>query len=302
MRKPYRYWNKQNCLKHALKYKRKVNFKKNCGRAYETARRGGFLEEICSHMQQGRIIKWTEERCLKEALKYKIKKEFIEKRRSVYSTMSKKGWIQKACKHMIPLGGLYKRCIYAFEFPDNFVYVGLTGNHLRRKKEHLKKGSVYSHIRKTKLKPIFKILVKYIDYKKAIKKEGYWQRRYKREGWIPLYYSQNCGQLGGNIIKWTEEKIREESLKYFSKTEFIKKCEMAYRHAKKLGIFQDVTFHMKRPESLKKVPIIAIKEKAEEVFESVTQAANKLGIGRSTISNILKGRSQSTKGYKFKYA
>ncbi len=40
------------------------------------------------------------------------------------------------------IGNKFKRCIYAYEFSDNYVYVGLTLNLDKRNNRHLKKNSL----------------------------------------------------------------------------------------------------------------------------------------------------------------
>ncbi len=45
-------------------------------------------------------------------------------------------------------------------------------------------------------------------------------------------------------IKWTYEKLQEESLKYKTRTEFAKKSKCAYERAHKMGIFEEICVHM----------------------------------------------------------
>ena len=47
--------------------------------------------------------------------------------------------------HMLKNTDNDKRCIYAYEFIDNNVYVGLTKNIITRNRQHMKKGSVYEY-------------------------------------------------------------------------------------------------------------------------------------------------------------
>ena len=43
-------WNKQRCIEEALKYKTRGDFRKYSGSAYQISCRNGWLDEICSHM------------------------------------------------------------------------------------------------------------------------------------------------------------------------------------------------------------------------------------------------------------
>jgi len=49
-RKGRNYWNKENCMAVALKYTTRSEFKLDFPSAYISARRNGFIDEICSHM------------------------------------------------------------------------------------------------------------------------------------------------------------------------------------------------------------------------------------------------------------
>ena len=75
---------------------------------------------------------------------------------------------------MVPVGNLYRRMVYVFEFPiwkgetdpelkgKPTAYVGLTADEVKRKSAHRNSDSsqVYKYITKTGLQPIFYRLVK----------------------------------------------------------------------------------------------------------------------------------------------
>ena len=75
--KPRGYWTKENCQKESLKYNSRFEYLKGSKGAYESSRRNGWLDDICSHMIE--ILKprgyWTKENCQKESLKYKTRLE-----------------------------------------------------------------------------------------------------------------------------------------------------------------------------------------------------------------------------------
>lgn len=94
---------------------------------------------------------------------------------------------------MKPIGDLYSRLIYAYEFSDKSVYVGLTCNSDRRKNEHLnllskksKSTTVTKYILKTGLQPIYKELTEYVNVEEAQKLESFYINFYKKNGWIIL--------------------------------------------------------------------------------------------------------------------
>lgn len=81
---------------------------------------------------------WDDKKkCSEAAVLCSSRSEFIKKYPTAYSSSLKNGWIDEICSHMEVLGNLFQRCIYAFEFPDDYVYVGLTDNFGRREKQHL---------------------------------------------------------------------------------------------------------------------------------------------------------------------
>lgn len=50
-RKPANFkWSKEKCQEEALKYKHKIDFKKNSKGAYSASLKNGWKDEICSHM------------------------------------------------------------------------------------------------------------------------------------------------------------------------------------------------------------------------------------------------------------
>lgn len=182
----------------------------------------------------------------KEAAKYTTRKEFCNKNGSAYSSARKNGWLDIVCAHMIKVGNLKRRAIYAYEFSDNHVYVGLTYNTHKRNLQHTQesiKSSVNKHISITGETPIMKVLTDYIDADEASILEGRILDKYLSEGWLILNQSKT-GALGRISLKWTNEAIRKEALKYSSRNKFCKNTYRAYFRALKVGILDEVCSHM----------------------------------------------------------
>ena len=190
----HNYWTYERCKEEALKYKTKLEFKIN-SKAYYPSIRKFWINDICSHMPS-RYYEYSKEECLKEALKYKTRTDFRENSVSIFGCCVKNNWIDELCNHMNRVGNKYNRCIYAAEFPDNHVYVGLTYNLDNRIKDHYRKSSVYEYIIKTGLKPKFKKLTEYLDVNIASILEGDKLNEYIRNGWISLNKNK-CGAIGG---------------------------------------------------------------------------------------------------------
>jgi len=190
--------------------------------------------------------KWSDENCKNEALKYLTKKDFRKFSNSAYQTAKRKKILNDICAHMIPLGNSHKRLIYSYEFSDNYVYVGLTYNIIKRNNEHLtdKKSPVYKHINKTKLIPIKKILTNtFLDLIDAKIEENKWIDYYILNNW-KLLNRKKGGDLGGNKVYWTFERCKIEALKYNTRYEFQKKSSSAYNSALKNKWLDLICLHM----------------------------------------------------------
>lgn len=200
--------DKEVCRKVALKYKTRTEFQRCNDGAYTYALKHGFLDEICSHMELVHVVKWnSKEACHKEALKYNTRSEFKKACCGAYDYASRHGFLDEICNHMEVIGNLQKRCIYAFEFEDNSVYVGLTCNIRRRERDHLinRNSSVYRHIKATGLKPKLIIVHDYASKDEAGILEGETINIYKKNGW-QILNRVKAGALGSLPKKWTKER------------------------------------------------------------------------------------------------
>jgi predicted GIY-YIG superfamily endonuclease len=249
--KPKNFWTKEKCQEEALKYNNKNEFKKNNNVAYNKSLKYNWLEEITIHMidKYKSDSFWTKEKCQEEALKYNSRTEFYKKSPNFYKKSLEKNWIDDICSHMKKYGNRFKRCIYSYEFDDNYCYIGLTSNLIRRNNQHFgkeknTKSSVFEHINKTNLIPKLIQLTDYISLEDAIKKEKYYLNKYKKEKWIILNKIKTGG-IGGNILKWTKEKCQEEALKYNKRSQFAINSPCAYSSSLKHDWLNEVCNHMK---------------------------------------------------------
>jgi len=183
-------------------------------------------------------IRWTYEMIKQESSKYHHKIDFIKNSPSAYNAARKRNIVEEVCSHMEPLGDSYRRIVYSYEFADNYVYVGLTSNKNRRHLQHMndKKGPVYNHRNKTNLIPVHKIISNgYISHKQAQKLEKETIENYRKYGWL-LLNSTAPGGLGGHTLKWTEDSLREEALKYKTRKEMSEKSGKAYSTIRKRNL------------------------------------------------------------------
>lgn len=231
------YWTKDKCKEVALLCKYRGEFNKKYKSAYVTSSKNGWLNEICSHMTYNQTPpnSWTKDRCKEVALKYNCRSEFQKNNYNVYRIAYNKKWLDEICSHMIKIGNIHKRLVYAFEFIDNSIYIGLTCDSNRRINEHLfGETSVSRYIKKTGLYPNYKELTEYIDSFEASEIEKYYVEYYRNNGFIILNKSE-AGGLGGGRIKWNYKTCKEEASKYTNRTIFCKYKRRAYDKCLKEG-------------------------------------------------------------------
>lgn len=246
-RKPKGYWTKERCNEEALKYNTRKQFENGSRTVYYTSLKNKWMDDICNHMEIKRHTNgyWTYEKCKEEAIKYENKCDFKQFSGSGYAIAYKNNWLDEICFHMIKVGSKYERCIYAYEFSDNNVYIGLTYDLEKRHNQRQKcsRDSVTIHIKKTGLEPIRKQLTEYINKDDAATKEGDYVDSYIKNGW-KILNKHKTGGLGGTDIKWTFDKCKEEALKFKNKKEFCDKSFGAYNKAKSKKWINDICSHM----------------------------------------------------------
>jgi hypothetical protein len=185
---------------------------------------------------------WTYEKCKESAMKYKTKKDFEKYDNKAYKAMYRKGYLD-ICSHM-EIKNDKKRCIYVYEFDDNYAYVGLTHNHIDRKNRH--KKDKYSYVYKHFMicsGYTFKLLTDYINVDDAIIQESEYVERYKNNGWLILNKSKT-GSIGSTILFWNYDNCKKEALKYNTRSEYYRKSGGSYNSALKNGWLNDICSHM----------------------------------------------------------
>lgn len=190
---------KEDCRLEALKYRTRKEFKENNSKMYHMITEHRWYD-LFDHMPIVRNSNnyLSKIECYEEALKYATRIEFSKNSYRHYKVAYRKKWLDEICFHMKPLGNLYKRCVYVYEFSDKSVYIGLTFNLEKRDNQHLnKKTPVHNHMEKTHTHPIRRILSEYIDAIEAKQLEINTIIEYRNNGWNILNKSKG-GELGGN--------------------------------------------------------------------------------------------------------
>lgn len=213
--KPNGYWTYERCKEVSKKFKTLKELREDTQHheVYQRIYKNGWTE-LLSHMEHSKKPDgyWTYENCRKTALKYDDRGELSKNEGACYSTITKNNWYE-LISHIPKKSSSFKRYIYAFEFPDNHVYVGLTHNLNKRKFNHLNdyRGTspVFKHIKETGLDYEFKVVFDEPFHKDvASEMEGKVLDDYISRGWVPLNKAKP-GALGGSRKIWTYEKIKE---------------------------------------------------------------------------------------------
>jgi hypothetical protein len=254
-------WTYDEAFLESQNYKNKQDFKKS--QAYHQSVRNGWLNDFFDNS----IIKWTKEMAHQEALKYETKVEFKNGSPKAYSAAHTHGWIDDITKHMTPVGNLYERMVYVYEFPDNYVYVGLTSDKKRRHKDHTDINKISSpvakHIVETGLDPVYKEESVYITAQEAQNLEQCTIDRYRSKGWIILN-SNKAGGLGKcKRTELTMEIIRDLASSFPTRVAFKRAHKNEYQIAQKYGWLQDV---------LKDIPL---QDTTKWVYDKTKEEASK---------------------------
>jgi len=260
-------WTKDLVHKIALDYKTRTDFFNNAQGAYLAAKKYGWFDEVTSHMTSP-LIRWTKEMIASEAKKYKTKEGFMKgSPKAADRARYYKIW-EEVTSHMVPLGDLYNRLVYAYEFSDNRAYVGLTHDKDERDYLHRIKGPIAKHINETGLQPVLKLITAdYINAVDAQKVEECTIELYKKNGWI-LLNKAKAGSLGMCKRVWTKEKVQDEANKYKRRVDFQNESSKAYNAALRNGWLDEVCDHME------KTFISWTLEKVKEVADEYTDVTD----------------------------
>jgi hypothetical protein len=245
-------WTYEKCKEEALKYNTRNTFKLGSSTAYKKCIKNKWYE-LLSHMNE--VLKpkgyWTYEKCKELALSCKTKLDFIKYKGSAYNIALENGWLDDICSHFELLGNNKKRCIYAYEFSNKVVYVGLTYNFEARWVKRMKDENdiVKIYIDKTNEIPKRIKLTDYIDVYEASIKEGTILKEYINKGWSILNRAKT-GSVGGNNRIWTYEKCKEEALKYETYKEFKENNYNCYAAIYKNNWQSELLSHLKHIKRL----------------------------------------------------
>jgi len=254
-RNPPGYWTYERCKEEALKYTKRADFINKSKGAYDVVMKNKWDKELLSHLTSPQRYKnfYTYENCKKIAFTFSKVSEFDKKEGTAYRAVLKNKWYD-LLSHMEYKTTGTKRHIYAFEFSDNSVYVGLTYDTNKRKSSHLsdETSTVFKHFQKNN-NYNFKVITKVpIPIKQAAKFEQKTIDEYKENGWKILNIAK-AGGLGGSKKYWTYSRCKNETQKYKLMSDFYKNMRQSFRTIlKKNGWWDELTSHIIEDRKIKK--------------------------------------------------
>lgn len=132
-RKPLGYWTLERCMDDAAKYKTRSEWQKLSVSGYDAAKRKGWLDQCCDHMDPEAHGKpngyWTLERCMEDAAKYSSRREWQYSQGSAYVAARKKGWLDQCCAHMERTSYTDNDVVYIWRDADTDLHkIGITSN------------------------------------------------------------------------------------------------------------------------------------------------------------------------------
>jgi hypothetical protein len=236
-------WTTEKLKASASKYRTREEWAKADPAAYRTARTWKVMDEVAPHIPK--LRRWTLKALKASAANYNTRSAWQRGDSAAYATAHKRGVLDECCAHMERIGNRNSRAIYALEFSDKSVYVGLTHDVAKRKRQHLHKptSKVMAAKFATGIPFVFKVLTDYLPVGEAAHLEGDVLATYLAEGWVSLN-SSATGSLGTNEVKWTLDKLKASAKKYETRGEWLKEDHRAYDAAHTHGLLDECCAHM----------------------------------------------------------
>ena len=172
-------------------------------RAYQAAHYRGLHVVLFPNIRQ-KPFKITETEIFESAKRYKHVTPWRDVFPGHYQAARQREIFDKVTSHMEPMLNPWATGyqIYAHEFSDNHVYVGLTFRPDERRFAHTYKGPVYEHGVKLGLFPEFKELENQVIPTRAPSREDFWMETYRLSGWTMINKAKagSLGSLGHRIL------------------------------------------------------------------------------------------------------
>jgi hypothetical protein len=254
--KPSELYTLEKCIEICKKYTTRNPFIKENRACYMIIYNNEWEDIVFAHMIEVKKPQfyWDKEKCFEAASKCDNIIEFNKKYRGAYQASFNNEWIdeiQFENKNYLNEGNRFKRYVYAYEFEDNHVYVGISYSITKRDTQHISSESsaVFQHLKICSKYKIVYITNKPIFGDDALILEGETVKKYRDNNWNILNRRKTGlkhGGLGGGIIYWDKEKSFEVFRKFRTIAELCKQHDSLYHTLikRKVSWLKDITSHM----------------------------------------------------------
>ena len=299
---PQKAFSEAELFEDAKKYETRINWRE-AGEAekiaggfshYGSALKysSGFMRQCCAHMPDMRgkytPVQYSEADIEASARKFKHRNDWKVAEPHFYQAAHRRGLVDKVSSHMVPQAHPYSghNIVYAYEFDDQYAYIGQTFQPRIRHTMHMIRGVVYDHLQVCP-EHSYRVLESGLTSLSVGEAECRWQAHYEAQGWKPLWTAKGGGLGTIQVTKWTKEAVLAEALKYATKQAWIDGSQMSYRIAKREGWFEAASAHMPR-----RVLGVGV---GREVSASTRQKQREAKLGKAQTAAQCKSRSEAIK-------
>lgn len=251
-------YTNEELIESARRFSTRAEWRKHDGgKQRQTAQARGIMDQCCAHMTDARTQKkHTTQEIIDEARKYANSTEWRRAHKSRYLTAIRYGILHLCTAHMPRKDGIYSGIyqVYAYQFPDNTAYIGLTCVPEQRHAQHKGGGRVLAKAIQLGIdvpEPV--ILSDHImSPQEGQEQERMWIDHFKQEGWTTLNVAKggSVGAIGKVIVsKWTKEKVLEIARRFHTTRDWVQFDSASYAAASRNGWLTECTAHMVKLES-----------------------------------------------------
>ena len=241
------FWDYKSAKEAAEKYSSRGEFQRENQPAYNAARRNGWLDDICSHMQPLKK-KWTYEEVHQIALQYSSNIEMQRGNPKAWYAAQRNGWWKQVSTHMTwhrPKWSLENIRKESLKFQSRKEFQKKSESAYQAARQMGVLDEVCSHMEKLwEQKWDFETCkteaLKYQhrnDFRNATP-GAYGSAR--RNGWL----DDICSHMSNKAIKWNLETLRTEAKKYKTRSDFSDGSGGAYKTASEMGVLDEICGHM----------------------------------------------------------
>ena len=276
-----KYTNEQ-LIESAKKFKTNTEWRRHDGgKERQIARIRGIMAQCCAHMINQRFVKTYSDQDLID-----IGKQYSDstawrksKHRSKYGLAIRRGILHLCTAHMPRKAGIYSGIyqVYAYQFPDNTAYIGLTCVPEQRRAQHASGGKVFAKANQLGISVPEPIVLqdKIMSPQDGQEAECFWIEQSRLSGWTLLNMTDggSIGAVGKSIIsKWPKEKVFEITSKFHTVRDWIQSDEgRSYAAASKNGWLPECTAHMIKPRAWTREQIVEVASRYDNVGDFIRE-------------------------------